>query len=137
MKVQDFSDGGVIWWQRKRNWCRTRFSFTKYTLTDSELIVQSGVLRQRFETTPLFRIVDVTVERSLLQQVFGLCTIVVNAYDVSSGGVIRLVNVIDGFNVRRLIVRAVDAARSGVGVRPREYMSADGLQDYSDSDGVW
>ncbi|MFZ2341744.1 MAG: PH domain-containing protein, partial [Bifidobacterium adolescentis] len=31
MKV---ASGNVLWQQRKRNWCRTPFTFTVYTLTD-------------------------------------------------------------------------------------------------------
>lgn len=127
--VKDLSDGRVVWFQRRRNWCGTRFSFTVYYLTEDELIVQRGIVRQRFDSIPLFRILDVTVERTLLQRVFGLFTVVVNAYDVSSGGVVRLDNVLDGFNVRRLLLRSVNAARSGAGVRPREFLDMDGLGD--------
>ena len=61
----------------------------------------------KIDSIPLYRILDVTVERTLLQRMFGLSTVVVNAYDVSTGGVARLVNVIDGMNVRRLLMRVV------------------------------
>ena len=41
MKV---ASGNVLWQQRKRNWCRTPFTFTVYTLTDRELSVKTGIL---------------------------------------------------------------------------------------------
>ena len=45
MKV---ASGNVLWRQRKRNWCRTPFTFTVYTLTDRELSVKTGILNERF-----------------------------------------------------------------------------------------
>lgn len=116
------ADGDVIWTQRKRNWCRTPFTFTVYTLTADELAVKTGVLSQRFDTTKLFRIVDITIQRSLLQRMFGLSTIVIDAMDQSSGGRIVLKNVIDGFAVRKTIQHAVDVARNVNRVSTREFM---------------
>lgn len=125
------ADGEVIWTQRKRNWCRTPFTFTVYTLTTDELVVQSGVLRQTFDTTKLFRVVDATVSRTLLQRLFGMSTIVVDAHDQSSGGRIVLKNILDGFEVRKLLQRAVDEARNVNRVSTREFMGGDGF----DADG--
>ena len=127
----------VIWKQRKRNWCGTPFSFTVYTLTDTELMVRSGILRQVFDSVPLYRILDITVERTLIQRIFGLSTIVINAIDVSSNGVIKLVNVIDGMEVRSLLMQAVSVARSGAAIRPFEYLPGDGMGDGDPSGDGW
>lgn len=135
----DYADGQIIWRERKRNWCRTKFSFTVYTLTDNELIVQSGIIRQVFDSVPLYRILDVTVERTLIQRIFGLSTIVINAIDASSNGVIKLVNVVDGMNIRRLLMRAITAARSGASIRPFEYLPGSGMDTGNgmDNDSYW
>ena len=129
------ADGDIIWTQRKRNWCRTPFTFTVYTLTSDELVVQSGLLSQTFDTTKLFRIVDFTITRSLLRRVFGLSTIVVEARDQSSGGRIVLKNIIDGFAVRKLLQRAVDEARNVNRVGTREFMGAGDGYDAGPVDG--
>ena len=50
------ASGNVLWNQRKRNWCRTPFTFTVYTLTDQELSIKTGVLNQKFNLIKLFRI---------------------------------------------------------------------------------
>lgn len=47
--AKNIADGDIIWTQRKRNWCRTPFTFTTYTLTADELATQSG-LRIRAST---------------------------------------------------------------------------------------
>lgn len=88
MKV---ASGNVLWRQRKRNWCRTPFTFTVYTLTDKELSVKTGILNENFNLIKLFRIVDISVERTFLQRIFGMSTIVLDTRDQSSGnGVVAL-----------------------------------------------
>ena len=117
------ADGDIIWTQRKRNWCRTPFTFTVYTLTSDELVVQSGLLSQTFDTTKLFRIVDFTITRSLLQRVFGLSTIVVEARDQSSGGRIVLKN--------RVGTREFMGAGDGYDAGPVDGdFDGDGIPDY-------
>ena len=109
MKV---ASGNVLWRQRKRNWCRTPFTFTVYTLTDRELSVKTGILNERFNLIKLFRIVDISVERTFLQRIFGMSTLVLDTRDQSSGnGVVALKNVINGFEVRQVLQEAVDASR--------------------------
>ena len=107
MKV---ASGNVLWRQRKRNWCRTPFTFTVYTLTDRELSVKTGILNESFNLIKLFRIVDISVERTFLQRIFGMSTIVLDTRDQSSGnGVVALKNVLNGFEVRKVLQEAVDA----------------------------
>ena len=110
MKV---ASGNVLWQQRKRNWCRTPFTFTVYTLTDKELSVKTGVLNEKFNLVKLFRIVDISVERTFLQRLFGMSTLVLDTRDQSSGnGVVMLKNIVHGFEVRQMLQDAVDASRS-------------------------
>lgn len=136
--ASNMADGDIIWTQRKRNWCRTPFTFTVYTLTADELGVKSGVLNQTFDTTKLYRIIDLTIQRSLLQRLFGLSTIIIDARDQSSGGRIVLKNIIHGYDVRRILQHAVDEARNVNRVSTREFMDADGdgyADGYADGDG--
>lgn len=110
------------------------FTFTTYTLTADELATQSGLLHQSFDTVKLFRIVDITISRTLLQRIFGLSTILIDAMDQSTGGKIVLKNIIDGFAVRKELQHAVDAARNVNRVSTREFMgTGDGY--YGGPDG--
>ena len=120
MKV---ASGNVLWQQRKRNWCRTPFTFTVYTLTDKELSVKTGVLNEKFNLVKLFRIVDISVERTFLQRLFGMSTLVLDTRDQSSGnGVVVLKNIVHGFEVRQMLQDAVDASRSENGMTAREFI---------------
>ena len=99
-----------------------------------ELATQSGLLHQSFDTVKLFRIVDITISRTLLQRIFGLSTILIDAMDQSTGGKIVLKNIIDGFAVRKELQHAVDAARNVNRVSTREFMgTGDGY--YGGPDG--
>lgn len=120
MKV---ASGNVLWQQRKRNWCRTPFTFTVYTLADKELSVKTGVLNEKFNLVKLFRIVDISVERTFLQRLFGMSTLVLDTRDQSSGnGVVVLKNIVHGFEVRQMLQDAVDASRSENGMTAREFI---------------
>lgn len=121
------ASGNILWSQRKRNWCRTPFTFTTYTLTDQEMSVKTGMLNQRFNLIKLFRIVDISIERSLIQRIFGMSTLVLATRDQSSGdGNVALKNIIDGFAVRGLIQQAVDESRRSNGMTAREFIGGDG-----------
>lgn len=120
MKV---ASGNVLWHQRKRNWCRTPFTFTVYTLTDQELSIKTGMMNENFNLIKLFRIVDISVERTLLQRMFGMSTLVLDTRDQSSGnGTVALKNVLNGFEVRKVLQEAVDASRRENGMSAREFL---------------
>ena len=63
------------WYARKRLWCRLPWTFTKYVLTKEKLLIQTGILNTKEEEVRLYRIMDVTLRRSLAQRLFGLGTI--------------------------------------------------------------
>ena len=124
MKV---ASGNVLWRQRKRNWCRTPFTFTVYMLTDQEMSIKTGILNEKFNLIKLFRIVDISVERTFLQRLFGLSTLVLDTRDQSSGnGVVVLKNVVHGFEVRRVMQEAVDSSRKENGMSAREFLGGPG-----------
>ena len=131
-------EGEVLWAQRKKNWCRTPFSFTLYSMTDTELTVRSGIITQDYNTVRTYRILDVSASRTLLQRIFGLWTVtVIAAAASSSDGTIVLKNITDGLAVRKMIAHAMEQSRALHGVRSREYMSDGGYGDNDyDGDGI-
>ena len=98
--------------------------------------MERGILSQSFNTTKLYRVIDITIKRSLLQRIFGLSTIVINANDPSSNGVIVLSNVLDGYRVRKMLQEAVDDARNRYRVVSREFMANGDDYEADDGDGV-
>ena len=64
-----------IWKDRKRIIFGLPLTFTKYTLTEDKLLIKTGFLNTKEEEIRLYRIMDVTLKRSLWERVFGLGTI--------------------------------------------------------------
>ena len=120
----------ILWSDRKR-WLLfgLPWTFTKYTCTQEKFVVQSGILRQREDEIRLYRIMDLTLERSFLQRIFGLGTIICDTVDRSSPKLV-IQNIKDSRRVKDLISNAVEEERVKKRVSSREFMAAD------DEDGV-
>ena len=65
----------VVWSDRKRTLFGLPLSFTKYTITEEKLLIETGFFSKKEEEVRLYRIMDVTLNRSLGQRIFGVGTI--------------------------------------------------------------
>ena len=65
----------IIWKDKKRPIFGLPLSFTKYTLLEDKLLIDTGFLSTKQEEVKLYRIMDVTLKRSFLQRIFGVGTI--------------------------------------------------------------
>ena len=122
----------LIWQGKKRLWFGAPWTFTTYYIYDSELVVKTGFLSQKFDSTKLFRIVDITMTRSLIQRIFGLTTLTVNSMDRSTEGVVLLKNIRNGEEVEQILQSAIDEERQRNRVGTREFygdMDGDGIDD--------
>ena len=67
----------VVWQDRKRTLFGLPWSFTKYSLTEEKLLVETGFLNKKEEEIRLYRIMDVTLKRSFGERIFGLVPFIV------------------------------------------------------------
>lgn len=122
----------IVWSDRKRIVFGLPWTFTKYTLTKEKLLVESGILNKDEEEIRLYRIMDMTLKRSLLERIFGLGTIHCCTADKSSPELdIKWIR--DSANVKDLLSDMVEAERMAKRVSSREFFS-DGDGD-GDPDG--
>lgn len=56
-------------------------TFTKYTLTNRKILINSGFFTSREDEILLYRVLDMTLSRTLIQKLFGLGTVTVEAQD--------------------------------------------------------
>ena len=68
------------------------FTFTKYTVNEEKLIINKGLLKTTEDTCYLYKIIDIKLERSLCERIFGMGTIVCYTGDVTDK-VIRLIHI--------------------------------------------
>ncbi|MDY5006833.1 PH domain-containing protein [Candidatus Allofournierella merdipullorum] len=113
---------GVVWQDRKRIIFGLPWTFTKYVLTKEKLLIQTGVLSTKEEEVRLYRIMDVTLRRSLAQRLFGLGTIHCCSADKSTPEFdIRWIP--DAAAVKEKLSDLVEAERMAKRVSSREFMA--------------
>ena len=97
-------------------WLRNRSA--TYEITDQRLIVKRGILFKTIDEVELYRIKDVRLGYSLLNQMVDIGTIVLTSSDrTTAGGEFRLRDVPMARDRREGIRKLVDRARQRRGVR--------------------
>ena len=115
----------ILWSDRKRwTFLGLPWTFTKYTCTAEKFIVESGIFSTKEEEIRLYRILDLTLERSFWQRIFGLGTICCDTVDKSSPRLV-IKNINNPRNVKELVSEAVEKERMKKRVSSRELMAAE------------
>ena len=110
-----------VWYDRKRTLFGLPWSFTRYWLTNDKLFISSGLFSTKEEEVRLYRILDVTLHRSLGEKLFGLGTLHVCSADKSTPEFdIRRVK--NSRQVRTTLSDMVEAQRNAKGIIGREFM---------------
>ena len=115
----------IIWRDRKRTIFGLPWFFTKYSMTEEKLFVKTGVFSTKEEEVRLYRILDVTLKRSLGERIFGLGTIHCCAADKSTPefDIRRIKN---SEEVKTRLSDLIEKQRELKRVSSREFMDADG-----------
>ena len=113
---------GVVWQDRKRIIFGLPWTFTKYVLTKEKLLIQTGILSTKEEEVRLYRIMDVTLRRSLAQRMFGLGTIHCCSADKSTPE-FDIKWIPDSAAVKEKLSDLVEAERMAKRVSGREFMT--------------
>lgn len=109
------------------------FTFTTYTLTDKVLVIKKGFLNTLEDEVKLYRIVDMTVHRSLFQRMVGLGTLEVNSSDKSSGN-FMIENIKHVKEFRAYLTEYLERDRRSRGMRGAEMIDSHMGPDF-DGDG--
>lgn len=111
-----------VWQDRKRIAFGLPFTFTTYHLTPEKLLIRSGILNTREEEIRLYRIMDVTLQRSLWERLFGLGTIHCCSADKSTPEFdIRWIP--HAADVKEQLSDMIEAERQAKRVSSREFMT--------------
>jgi len=111
-----------VWRARKRlKFLGLPWTFTVYTLNEDKLLIDSGFFNRKQEEIRLYRILDMTLERSFGQRIFGLGSIVCNTSDQTTP-VIEIKNIKKSREVKETLSDLVERERVSKRVSAREYM---------------
>lgn len=129
-----------LWKDRKRTLFGLPWSFTKYSLSEERLFIEKGFFTIISDEVRLYRILDVHLERTFLQRIFGVGTIIVQSSDKSLG-IFQIKSVKKPKYVKELLSNNVEKQRDRKRVVNREIMGGadmeladDILPDLDDGD---
>ncbi len=73
--MQDETVSNYVWEDKKRNALGLPWCFVRYKLTESKLIIDSGLFTRTEDDIWLYRITDITLKSGLFERMLGLGTI--------------------------------------------------------------
>ena len=115
----------ILWTARKRTIFGLPLSFTVYTLTETKLFIKTGLFNIREEEIRLYRILDLTLQRTFEERLFGLGTIHCCTADKTAPE-FDIKRIRDCKEIRTLLSDQVEEERNSRYVGVREYMGEDG-----------
>ena len=117
-----------VWKDRKRTLFGLPLSFTVYKLTEEKLYIETGVFAKNEEEIRLYRVLDLTLKRSLGQRIFGLGTIHFCTADKSTPE-FNIKSIKNSRDIKNMISDMVEAQREAKRVSSREFMDDDSDHD--------
>lgn len=124
-------DHEIVWQDRKRVWCGLPWTFTKYELSKDKLIIKTGFFTQNQDEVRLYRVLDLSLQRSLLQRIFGMGTIRCHSVDKTMKN-FEIKNIKDSENVKNRLSDLIEEARKANRVSSREFMTDQEEDDEED-----
>ena len=123
-----FRGDQYIWHDRKR-FLGMPLSFTRYALSEDRLFLSVGFLSIKDEEVLLYRIRDISSQRSLWQRIFGVGTVTVVSSDRTMPTLV-LKNIKDPMRIKEVIHNQVEEMKIRRRMRVGEVM---GMPDYNDA----
>lgn len=114
----------MVWKDRKRNALGLPWTFTTYLLSEDRLFVKSGLLKTVENEVRLYRVLDLSLSRTLFQKIFGIGTIQVSSADKTLGD-FELKNIKRPEEIKEKLSNLVEENREKKRVTSREYMDGE------------
>ena len=124
----------IIWQDRKR-YLGLPLSFTVYRFDANRFYEKKGFFNTKEEEILLYRVLDVSLKRSLWQKIFGVGTIVLSTADQSTP-ILEVKNIKNSDRVRRALSNIVEKERDEKRVLGKEMFGASGAFDVLDGSGI-
>lgn len=109
----------ILWRERKRNCFGLPWTFTVYILTDTKIIIRSGILMIKEEEIELYKITDKKLLFPLLGRIFGYGVIEFNANDTYTPNV-YIRNIPNTREFANLFEEAIDKEKEKYDVKGRD-----------------
>ena len=117
------------WVDRKRIIFGLPWTFTKYLLSEDKLLIRKGLFNLEEQEIRLYRIMDVTLKRSLWERLFGLGTIHCCSADKSTPE-FDILHVKNSENVKNFLSDEIERERKIVLIAEDEVDNREVLETY-------
>lgn len=118
----------LLWTDKKRPIFGLPLSFTKYRLLEDKLLIDSGILSTNQEEIRLYRIMDVTLKKSIWQRIFGVGTIHCCSADKSTPE-FDIKDIKKPFEVKELLSNQIEKQRDQKRISGREVFDDDEVHE--------
>lgn len=121
-------------WRDRRHRLWFPFSFERYYIANSRLYCSHGLLRQDEHECLLYRILDISLRRTLGNRLCGTGTITLRTTDASDP-LLVLKNIRHSRAVREMLSNLIEEERTKKGVTGREILTHGGGMEDRNGDG--
>ena len=122
-KLPQTNQNEIVWRARKRwTFLGLPWTFTVDRLTKDRLLIKTGFFTTREDEVRLYRILDISLKRTLIQKIFGLGTIQCHSSDKTMGH-FDIINVKKSYDVKNLLSDFIEKERMEKRVSNREFIS--------------
>lgn len=125
----------IVWKDTRRPIFGLPLSFTKYRLLEDKLLIDTGFLSTKQEEVKLYRIMDVTLNRTFIQRIFGVGTIHCCSADKTTPE-FDIKDIKKSFEVKEMISKMVEEQRDKKRVSGREFFANNDDEDDLDDDDI-
>lgn len=109
-----------ILWRDRKHFMWFPFSFTVYELKKNRLYEQTGLLSTNYEELLLYRVIDLTMQQTFAQKLFGTGTIILHCKADASSEV-RLENIRRPKELKEMLSDMIEEARARHRVVGKEF----------------
>ena len=125
----------IVWKDTRRPIFGLPLSFTKYRLLEDKLLIDTGFLSTKQEEVKLYRIMDVTLNRTFIQRIFGVGTIHCCSADKTTPE-FDIKDIKKSFEVKEMLSKMVEEQRDKKRVSGREFFTNQEDDDDLDDDDI-
>ena len=124
----------ILWQDRKRTFLGLPLSFTKYILTEKCLIIRTGCFTTMEDEVRLYRIIDITLRRTLGQRLLGIGSIICHSSDETMK-MFEIKNIKKSRQTKELLSELIEKQRLANRVFNRENIAMEAMDcDHGDCD---
>lgn len=121
-------DKNILWYDRKR-YLWFPFSFTKYWIKNGRLYIQKGLFSTTYDELLLYRIIDISLSRSLSQKLFGTGSIIITT-KADNDKKLELKNITKSEKVKELLSDLIEEARDKKRISGKEFFELNTSEDF-------